>query len=126
MDHQDLFLKAFACPAFLLVLRCKVGSITITCGLYSSAPGRRNQEGDYFWEEMIHYHNAGFLFFFTDQEPLFITNEGTDSMLGNIYGGDEDHENAAMFYDEGLEVLQFNFDTSQATIPRINLTKYKK
>lgn len=50
VDHQDLFLKAFACPSFLLVLRCKVGPITLTCGLYSPAPGRRNQEGDYFWE----------------------------------------------------------------------------
>jgi hypothetical protein len=31
-----------------------------------------------------------------------------------------------MFYDEGLEVFQFNFDTSEATVPKINLTKYKK
>jgi hypothetical protein len=87
-DHQELFLKAFGCPAFLLVLKCKVGALTLSCGIYSPATGRRNQEGDYFWEEMVHYHNAGFLFFLTDQEPLFITNEGSEAMLGNIYGGD--------------------------------------
>ena len=47
-------------------------------------------------------------------------------MLGNIYGGDEEQENAAIFYDEGLEIFQFSFSTGQPTVPRINLSNYQK
>lgn len=47
-------------------------------------------------------------------------------MLGNIYGGDEEQENAALFYDDGLQIFQFSFSTGQPTVPRINLGKYQK
>lgn len=63
VDHQELFLKAFSCNAFLMVMRFKVGQKLHTCGLYNPNPGKRNQEGDYFWEEIINYDKQGFLFF---------------------------------------------------------------
>ena len=50
VDHQDLFLKAFSCNSFLLIMRFKVNETSHTCGIYCPAPGKRNQEGDYFWE----------------------------------------------------------------------------
>ena len=49
-DHQDLFLKAFSCNTFLLIMRFKFNDKMHTCGLYCPSPGRRNEEGDYFWE----------------------------------------------------------------------------
>ena len=49
VDHQELFLKAFSCNAFLMVLRFKVNQNTYTMGVYNPVPGKRNQEGDYFW-----------------------------------------------------------------------------
>ena len=61
-----------------------------------------------------------------ENEPHFFTNEAPDSMLGNIYGGDEEQENAALFYDDGYDIMQFTFSTGEPTVPRINLTKYKK
>ena len=66
------------------------------------------------------------MFFLGEHEPFYVTNEGPENMLGNIYGGDEEQENAALFYDDGNDVFQFTFNTSQPTVPRINLTKYKK
>lgn len=46
-------------------------------------------------------------------------------MLGNIYGGDEEQENAAVFYDEGDDIIQFNF-SNDCTLPKLILTKYSK
>lgn len=73
----------------MLIMRFKLGEHMHTCGLYSPNPGKRNQDGDYFWEEIVNYDKSAFLFFLEDPEPLFITND-SDSMLGNIYGGDEE------------------------------------
>lgn len=126
VDHQELFLKAFSCNAFLMLIRFKMGQNNHTCGVYSPVPGKRNQEGDYFWQEIVNYEKQSCIFFLQEKNPLFVNNQGPDNMLGNIYGGDEEQQNAAMFYDDGYDIFQFTFSTDQPTIPRINLTKYKK
>jgi hypothetical protein len=46
-------------------------------------------------------------------------------MLANIYGGDEEQDNAAVIYDDSQEVIQFTFNTSETSVPKITLTKYK-
>ena len=63
VDHQELFLKAFSCNGFLMILRFKMGQQNHTCGVYSPVPGKRNQEGDYFWEEIVNYEKQSFIFF---------------------------------------------------------------
>lgn len=47
-------------------------------------------------------------------------------MLANIYGGDEEQDNAAVIYDDSQEIIQFTFNTSEPSVPKITLTKYKK
>jgi hypothetical protein len=46
-------------------------------------------------------------------------------MLGNIFGGDEEQENAANFYDESQETFSFSFNTTEATVPKLQLNRYK-
>lgn len=43
VDHQELFLKAFSCNSFILIIRFQVNEQIHTCGVYSSTPGKRNQ-----------------------------------------------------------------------------------
>lgn len=73
---------------------------------------------------MINYEKSGFICFL-EEEPLFIANEGASSMLANIYGGDEEQDNAAVIYDDSQEIIQFTFNTSEASTPRLTLSKYK-
>ena len=47
-------------------------------------------------------------------------------MLGNIFGGDEEQENAANFYDDAQEVFSFAFNTTEPTVPKLQLGKYKQ
>lgn len=58
----------------MMIMRFKLGEQLHTCGLYSPNPGKRNQDGDYFWEEIVNYDKSAFLFFLEDPEPLFVTN----------------------------------------------------
>ncbi len=95
-----------------------------TIAIHAPAPSKRNQEGDYFWEEVINYEKNGFICFLED-EPLFVSREAGDHMLANIYGGDEDQDNAAVIYDDSQEVIQFTFSTSESSVPKLTLTKYK-
>lgn len=44
----------------------------------------------------------------------------------NIYRGDEEQDNAAVIYDDSQEIIQFTFNTSEPSVPKITLTKYKK
>lgn len=95
-----------------------------TCGVFSGAPGKRNQEGDYFWEEILTYDKQSCLFFLEEQ-PYFIASENAETMLGNIYGGDEEQENAAIFYEDSHEVFQFSFSTGEPTTPKLTLSKFQ-
>jgi hypothetical protein len=56
---------------------------------------------------------------------LFITNEAPESMLFSIYGGNEDQDNTAVVYDDSQEIVQFAFNASETTTPKIVLSKYK-
>lgn len=47
-------------------------------------------------------------------------------MLANIYGGDEEQDNAAVIYDDAQEIIQFTFNTSYHSVPKLTLTKYNK
>lgn len=73
---------------------------------------------------MISYDKQGFIFFLNEPDSLFVTN-APDGMLGNIYGGDEEQENAAVFYDEGDDIMQFTF-SNDSTQPKLTLSKYSK
>ena len=53
------------------------------------------------WEEQVYYEKNSFIFFLEEPEAVFVHNESTECVLGNIYGGEEEQENGAMFYDDG-------------------------
>ena len=110
----------------LLILRFKLHEENHTIAIYSPTASKRNQEGDYFWEEVINYEKTGFVCFLSEPEPHFVSHEAENSMLANIYGGDEEQDNAAVIYDDSQEIIQFTFNTSEASVPKITLTKYKK
>lgn len=110
----------------LLILRFKLHEENHTIAVYSPTASKRNQEGDYFWEEVINYEKTGFVCFLEEPEAHFVSHEAENSMLANIYGGDEEQDNAAVIYDDSQEIIQFTFNTSEPSVPKITLTKYKK
>jgi hypothetical protein len=56
-----------------LILRFKINEENHTIAVYSPTASKRNQEGDYFWEEVINYEKTGFISFLEEPEPLFIS-----------------------------------------------------
>jgi hypothetical protein len=74
---------------------------------------------------VINYEKSGFICFL-EEEPLFVSHENGENMLANIYGGDEEQDNAAVIYDDSQEIVQFTFSTSETFVPKLTLSKYKQ
>lgn len=123
-EQQDLFMRAFACSSMVAVMRFKVGQQHHTCAIHTPSASHRNEDGDYFWEEVVNYEKSGFVAFLEEPETVFMQSS-PDTMLANIYGGDEEQDNAAVIYDEQDEMIYFGFAQGEPSSPRLNLTRFK-